>query len=516
VEGEIDLGNLKTGAYLALLAVSDSSTHQLLTVGREKFTVFYNLSDVPPPEDFVVGMHGGYRTFSDPGSLEFCWRGHWNSDEYFQNAYQIGIRMQRIFCASEFSQAYKNAFFWKRTEDQIDSAYRNGCQTMLSLLFGQRRDPVANPVDPESPGGWFINKSVMIPFARNVSAMDQLSLITDRDNVKKMASEIARRFGSRISCLEVQNEVNLLMYPELAVEYVYEPVYEAYKKFDTSTPVVMNQTMDGVYSKDGRHFTQLFFRNGGGKYTDGFTYHPYVRETIAKQGIEYMRLNRNFKESFTEPGKKFYMGMSEIHQIGVDGSPGWDLMQRVFLDWCAGSQWSAGVISDGLYFLESGYMKAWPGRGSRAPGKAAVALNTFYKLFGGCRFVKTVEKSDSILVALFEKTDGSGYLVAMAAADDPTQCPEINMDLSSVTYTEYDQFGGVVESPQNPFVLTREFVYFLSQDKALFDAAENYTFTFKPSDLNYEYEHKLDEFAVTLPPEWWQEYQLTGLLPKKK
>ena len=513
--GDINLGTLKTGAYMALLAVSDSNTGNLLTVARERFTVMYDLTNVPPPVDFVVGMHGGLRSFGDPGTLEYCWRGFWDTDEYYQNAYQIGIRMQRIFSHMRFPQVYQDAFFWQRSDHQIDAALRNGCKTMFSILMGRRFNPFANPPNADDPNGWFLAHAVYHPFAVNNTVPEELTFASTRDQIKKFFKEVAIRYKGKIDCLELHNEVNLLMFPQQAVKYIFEPAYKIFKKIAPDIPVVMNQTMDGVYSHDGDHFTQHFFWSGGGDFSDGFTYHPYARHDIAFKGISYSILNEKFRKDFTKPGRKFYMGMSEIHGIGAYGCPGWDAIQRTLLDWSATSDCSAGIISDGLYFLETGSLMAWPGRGSKAPGIGAAALNAFYKMLGGFEYIKRIDKDENILVALFKNKTTGEYAVAMAAANDPTQCPRIDMDISSINCKKYDQFGGLIENPQNSFLLTREAVYFKSTDQALLTNAENYTFSWESSNLNFEYEHKPNEFTSNPPPEWWVELLTTGMYPKK-
>jgi len=512
---EINLGTMKTGAYMALLAVSDSSSGNLITVARERFTVMYDLTNVPAPVDFVVGMHGGLRSFGDPGTLEYCWRGHWDTDEYYQNSYQIGIRMQRIFSHLRFPQVYENAFFWQRSDLQIEAAHRNHCQTMLSILMGARFDPFTNPPNADAPNGWFRSHAVYHPFAVNNTVPDQLAFTATRGQIKKFFKELAIRYKGKIDCLELHNEVNLLLFPQQTVKYIFEPAYKSFKRIAPNIPVVMNQTMDGVYSKDGDHFTQHFFWSGGGDFSDGFTYHPYARHDIALKGISYSVLNEKFRKEFTKPGRKFYMGMSEIHAIGAYGCPGWDAMQRTLLDWSATCDCSAGIISDGLYFLESGSLMAWPGRGSKAPGIGASALNAFYKMLGGFEYIKRVDKDENILVCLFKNKTTGEYAVAMSAADDHDQCPRVDMDITSINCTKYDQFGGIVQNPQNSFMLTREVVYFKSKSQDLLSHAENYSFAWEASKLNFEYEHEPSAFANNPSPEWWVQLLITGMLPKK-
>jgi hypothetical protein len=253
---------------------------------------------------------------------------------------------------------------------------------------------------------------------------------------------------------------------------------------------------------------------GGVKFSDGFTFHPYGHGTVLDptggDGIDYIKIMRHFKEDYSLPGKEMYLGQTEILNIGNLGSGGWDIVQRFLLDWASGSSWSCGIIGDGMYFMEMGDLNPWFFRGARPPGIGGVASNAMHQILGGHKFIKLVENDSKILVCLFEKEDGTGYAVAMAAGSDPAQCPEITIDLSNLSDLKmYDMCGAEI-APNTPFILTRDPIYITSTDKDILSRAENYSSNWVNNDYNYEYRDPRNDGDSLF------EYLCTGLIPKKQ
>jgi hypothetical protein len=512
-EGEIPLGKLKNGAYMALLAVEDATSGTLLSVAKENFTVMYDTMNTPPFVNYTTGSYGCCRGFST--HLEMTYRGYWTTEEYYKTAYLIGRRMNRLMVNPKYTSyfQYAESEELSEIEDTVNEAKKYNTKIMLCVNPITTTDPANSNMTKDSPLAWLAYKGIKIPEAHKFSTDTEFRCTVTHDYLKKYLINIAKRFGKKIDVLELHNELNLALLGEESVQYLFERGYNAFKKILPDVPLLMNQTMDGIYSSEADHFTKMFMTQGGTKFSDGFTFHPYSRSYIYGDygnGIDYIKLMRHFKEDYAPKGEELLLGQSEILNLGDKGSPGWDIVQRFLLDWAAGCLWSVGIDGDGMYFLEMGDLNPWYFRGSRPPGLAGVASNAMHQILGGHEFLEMVDKDNKILVCLFKKPDNSGYALAMAGGSDPDQCPEITIDLTNLSNLKmYDMCGAEISS-NTPFILTRDPIYITSTDQALLERAKDYSFQWVNNNYNYEYmeDRKSADFLF--------EYLCTGMFPRKK
>jgi len=515
VKGNIDLGTLKNGAYMAILAVEDKNTGKLLTVTKERFTVMYDTTNTPPFVDYITGSYGGCRGWSM--EYEFSWRGSWNVDEFYSTSFLIGKRIERVMIHPSGTERYEGAesSWLDAVEFAIDKALEHNCYFMPCVNVVGKYDPVKHLLHPENPSAWFFTKTLDVPKSHKMNTPSIHAVALMRDNIRDFLKKIAIRWGHKVPVVELHNELNLALNGEETQQYVFEPGYRAFKKIAPNVPLIMNQTMDGIYSSEANHFTKLFMTQGGVRFSDGFSFHPYGRGVIWRDtnkgnGIEYIKLMKHFKDDYSEPGRTMVLGQSEILNIGQVGTPAWEFIQRFLLDWVGTCKWSAGIAYDGMCFLESGILSPWYFRGPHTPGTGAVALNAMQEILGGCAYQEMVDKDKQILVALFKVPNDSKFVVAMAAGSIVDKCPEITIDLSGLKNVKvFDMYGAEIQW-QKPYLLTRNAVYITSTDSALLKRARNFSFNWVTNYSNFKY--RKDD---TQPDFHW-ELLCTGETPRVK
>jgi hypothetical protein len=408
--------------------------------------------------------------------------------------------------------------FWCIQQDP-DDPLRNNCQTYLT------NHPAANlnegDTPPSSGDGTWCYKFGIRPADSDVAHASWRRLyFPTRADLQHLANAIATSCGNRISVLELYNEINLFAQPEAVVDSLFEPFYKPFKKKAPSVPVLMNATQD--YGANGSGYIDRFFAAGGGHYADGFSYHPYGRSTIEMQsaGIQFVKDNHEKALRWGENGQILPLADSEEIGLGAGGFDGWEIMQRILLDWAAGCQWACSMNSDRLFFLEAEEEGSWSHlrRGPRAPGRAAVAINAMYNLLGGFERLDMADyggnNSDDTLALYLQKPDHSEYAVAMACGNHTNQCVSLNIDLSGISYTLYDQWGRQISSPSTPLTITREISYLKTTNADITNRFNNATVSWV-TDPNW-YATQLspyggDPFTDT----WWAEYLRSAILPRK-
>jgi hypothetical protein len=512
-EGRIDLGRLKRGAYMAHLVFYRPDDHKILGTARTRFTVMADLTDTPAPVDFLVGMHGGFHAFTH--SREFSWRGAWTADEYYQNAYQIGLRAQRIFADAAELTPQKNVYDLSILEPSIDHAAANGCTTVLSV--DPFRLTTKNQAIPRgNDGDWIYTDGVDVS-ARANSTIYNVYRLPD-DHMAGLFSRIAQRFGDKLIALENTNELNMYYHPDnmkYAVEDLFQPMYAAFKKHAPNVPVMVDFTMDFY----GINYTDKFFQNGGINCADGFTYHPYGREWIYYAengdhfGVKFIRRNETFRGNNSTTKKALVMGMTEVHSVGVYSAVGWDIMQRTLLDWSGGAKFSSGLLSGGMYFLETRNAGEWNNKSTTAPGVASVALNAMYDILGGFELVERVELDDGVLIVLFENKMTGAYAVAVAQGDYHTKRAQLAVTLPD-DVRMYDQWGEKIAIP-SAIKLDNEIRYFVSQDAGLLDTFRNGSITWVNETYGHDYQSVKSLWSFSPGPNdaWYAQLLKTGIRP---
>jgi len=517
---ELNLGTLKHGAYMAHLVFIDKASNKIIGEAREKFTVMSDLRKIEPPVDFVAGMHGGFNTFSEERSFDY--RGYWSIDEYYQEAYQIGIRAQRIIVGAPQIMPYGEIDF-SLEAPAINGAAANNCTTLLAL------NPfidVENGYEPsDKPGDWLVTSDNNLTEGTN--GQRELYRIPE-DKLIGLYEYVANNFKDKLIGVENENELNMFYSPDgmvYAVRDLFEPIYEPFKAIAPDVPILVDITMD-FYGLD---FTRKFFENGGAKYSDGVTYHPYGREWIYREdqygehyGINFIQRNEDFIHADYNVSKELIMGMSEIHEVGILSSVGWDVMQRILLDWSGGAKFSAGILSEGLYFLEARDKNEWRDKSPHAPGVGAVAINAMYSVLGGYKVLERIDLQDKdckILVIAFENNKTNSYAIAIAQGDVKDKRASVSVAFPADAEF-YDQWGEKIEKQTSPIKLSNEILYIKSQSEELVQAFRDINLTkdvvWLDEPNGYDYEPDLIDFKAQPDGTWFQELLKTGIRPRTK
>jgi len=518
--GTINLGQLPPGAYMALLGANDGSNNTL-GVGVERFTVLRDLCQVPSPVRFVTGMHGGLRgyTMNGIGKCEFQWRGPWTPGEYYQTAYQIGLRCQRVDIVDlpSMEPRRRKYRFWFIEQD-ADAALSNNCQTYLTI------DPATNLNTGDTPptsgdGSWCYKEGVRPPDGDVHDPSWRRLYFPIRSDLQDLGEKLATSMKDRISVLELFNEINLFAQPEAIVDSLFEPFYKPFKKTAPAVCVLMNATQD--YNADGSGYIDRFFQAGGGHYADGFSYHPYGRTTIEMQsaGIKFSKDNYQKALRWGENGQPLPLADSEEIVQGGGAFDGWEIMQRILLDWAAGCQWACSMNSDKLFFLEADQLGSWSHlhRGPRAPGRAAVAVNAMYSQLGGFERLGMADyggdNSNDTLALFLQKPDHSEYAVAMACGNRANQRVSLDIDLSGIAYTLCDQWGRQIPTPSTPLAITREASYLKTTHADITNRFNNATVSWVADPSWYATE--LSPYGGSNPSsDWYAEYLRSAILPR--
>ena len=512
----INLKHFTRGAYMAHLAIYDKATHTILTTAKERFSVMADLQNKPAPVGFLAGMHGGFHAFTH--SREFSYRGAWDVDEYYKNAYTIGLRAQRIFAGASELEPQKDNYDLSILQPTINYAAKHGCTTVLTI------DPFRNiPKDSEKPtghdGDWIFQDGVDVSARANSSLYDIFTL--PAEHMAVLFGKIGEEFGDKLIALENTNELNMYYHPDNmkeAVEDLFKPMYSSFKKYAPNVPVMVDFTMDFY----GVNYTDRFFQNGGGEYADGFTYHPYGRAWVYRHdgygdhyGIDFIKRNETFRTNNSTESKKLVMGMSELHAEGVYSAVGFDIMQRTLLDWSGGALFSSGMLSAGMYFLETRTAGEWNNKSTTAPGVGAVALNAMYDILAGYKLLKRVDNDHGVLSVVFENETTNMFALALAQGDfvDKRAVLEANIPEDAIFY---DQWGKKIEK-KGELKLSNEILYIVSKENLL-NVVEDATIRWSDEPNGYDYDkyQPLPQFSPAPNDAWYARLLKTGIRPREK
>ena len=525
----INLKHLKHGAYMAHLAFYKKDTKEIVGVAVERFTVMDNLENVPDLVDFVVGSHGSILTFGD--NYFFSLRGSWDLDTFYKNSYQIGLRAQRLLIDVGKLIPNRGDYNSSFVRPAINYAAKHHCSTIFGMNpFKTKKLDADKPSG--HPGDWIYDEGIDITDRLHTDKnepYENLYKMPDED-MRDFYNQFVNEFKGKLFAIENVNELNLFYRSDSignAVEDLYKPIYNTIKYIEPNLPILFNITMDFY----GGEFTAHFLEHNGTKYTDGFTYHPYSRTFIYYKtkdsgvempGIKFIKRNEKYRDTYSTDEKKLIMGMTEIHEIGTKSAVGWDIMQRVMLDWSGKSKFSSGIVWGGLYFLEYGNNQVWNEVYSRAPGVASVALNAMYSLLGGYKIVKRVDWSDpnnyGILINIFKKPNEDLYAVALAQGDFPNKRAVLNVTLP-LDAKLYDQWGEeITRKEYDSLKLSNEILYIKTADSSilnLFDDENIISWSDEPNGYDYLFPY-LEKFDKDGDSKWWMELLNSGIRPRVK
>ena len=517
----INLHRLKHGAYMAHLAFYDPATKEILGTATERFTVMDDLRGKPAPVDFVVGTHGSILTFAD--LYEFSMRGSWSADDYYKTCNIVGLRAQRLLPALGAYMPQNGVYDLNLVKGAVEAAHENNCTTVLGIdPFRIKAKGTAAPTG--HPGDWVFRDGRDLTDHLGGNTYDFFALPTDQ--MRTLYDLIADNFGDKLIALENVNELNMYYAPEkmgLAVEDLFKPVYDVVKNKAPDLPVLVDFTMDFY----GANFTTSFMDANGTKYTDGFTYHPYGRTFVYYKnkngneqiGISFMKRMENYTERYKDQ-KELITGMTEIHGIASKSAVGWDVMQRVLLDWSEGAKFSAGLLPGGLYFLETGNAADWADTYTKAPGVPLVAVNAMNSILGGYKLFKRVDWEDAnnngVLIVIFKKPKEEAYVVAFAQGDFPDKRAVLNVAMPADAVF-YDQWGERI-TPSLPLKLSNEILYMKTTDASVVRLFDDYdtAVAWSGEPNGYDYELELDDFQTEPSDEWFKRLLRTGIPPRQK
>lgn len=529
IEDQIDLGHLKHGAYMAHIAIYDPKTKKLLGVARNRFTVMEDLRKVAPPIDFVVGTHGGLLTFG--GFYEYSMRGSWDPDEFYETAYLTGLRVQRILMDPSYFVPKNGEYDLRLIRPAINKAHEHNCTTVFCIeCFKTKKSDEEKP-DRDKPGNWIYYDGVDITdhvYAGDNNPEKSVYRLPT-DVMQELYRRVAREFGGKMLALENVNELNMFYRPQgmrqYAVADIFEPIYDIVKDEAPNLPIVADFTMDFY----GGNFTTNFMDGNGTQYSDGFTYHPYGKTYVyykstkngnIQKGISFIKRNEGYRDRYKNK-HNLIMGMSEIHGVATRAGVGWDVMQRVLLDWSGGARFSTGILPGGLYFLEAGNANDWHKTYTKAPGIPLVALNAMHSILGGYKLVRRIDWDDpnnyGILIVLFQKPDTSEYVVTLCQGDFHHKKALLNVNLPDDTQA-FDQWGEPIAVPTSPIKLSNEILYLKTNSPSIIHLFDDKSIIGWSNESNgYDYkEQAVDAFLPQPSDAWFKELLRTGIRPRIK
>jgi hypothetical protein len=472
----INMGKLKRGHYMALLGVRDAASGRLLAVGRELFSVMTNLRKLPTPVDMVSGTMFGLQG-SGWGGYEYNWRGFWTSPEYYDMAYQFGLRMERVFVRWNILEPERGKYNWY-FEPHIKIAKSKGCQTMLVFpQWPDRKNIKAYNKIINTPGNgegrWLwkegkllrkgARRGVVVDLIEIDDTVTEVIIMPPADALIETSRKVAERYAKDLALVEYRNECNLIVPMKEFLEYIAKPVYPVFKKVAPDLPMILcaNRTIDAPME---------FFGLGGWQYADGYSYHPYGAPNVKLNGIKTMREYESVIEAFKDK-KKLRLGQSELllqHERGK--LRGWETSQRVLLDWSGKCNWSTGPFIKGFCAIGAEFDQ-WSG--PHVPAYGAVAMNGMHRVLAGAQSLGRAapDPDDMVLVALFKSKYPveTTYTAAITAAHLYGRVALMQLDLSGLPCKAFDQWGELIDLPKAPLALSKDVLYLQSRDKRLID-----------------------------------------------
>jgi hypothetical protein len=493
--GTSDLGRLKRGTYLAVLAVRDAQSGAVLAVARERFAVLTDLRDVPAIDGFVCGTHEGLRSFRHTG-YEFNWRGYWVPDEFFKLSYQTGIRMQRLYAKLDKLMPRKGEPDWY-LDEYLRLSRKNKCHSMFVFpnwpeRMEKKKFTTLQSREELKDGDWWFKEGQFVKEGRTGKVI--IDVLEDHDDkariviappkteLLELCADVAKRWGDLLTCVEYMNEGNLRLYPKDYLRLVAEPIYPVMKKHAPELPLILGLNRNELHARE-------FFELGGWQYADGFNYHPYGGPSLMENAIPALRAYEKVAHDFKSK-KRLHMGNSESFR-----QKSWQMAQRYLLDFSAGSSWSSGCTWDSAFAQEWARRNPSYNRGPFTPGRGAVAVNGMHRVLAGSKSLGRVDADpeDKTLVVLAE-ADGL-YTVACAAANDTNRCALLKVDLSGLQYKCFDTWGEETVPRNDETVLTREILYFQSSAPRLHERFRRSKVQWKNKALSRRYteRHDVDE-----------------------
>lgn len=500
-EGVHLLENLKRGSYLSVVAALDAQSHEIISVGREYFSVLSDLAGLNEME-FRPGIIKGLRTNGD--QKEFNWRGHWSADDYYKQCYRNGIRVQKVPCGVGGMAPYEGEYTWVG-DTEINYAAANGVDTILlypgvpSKMPLEEYNAMMAEAPDESPNNWWRQQATVVPpeWMRNTDEaysflrilIPPISLLTN------LTEQVALRYGDKIKFVEYKNEFNGTIFYPAMLEGVAKHVYPVYKAHSPNTMLFVGTTSD-IHGNDPQvesHST-AFFEGGGTNYSDGYNFHAYGGATImptrgddvepgaegTASGIDRAVI---YKERADRYGMKF--GQTECHYFDPKHTAHrgkllpWQHMQRYMIDHAFGAQVSTSLGLESLYGSETGGHDR-RNRGAMPIGGSMVALNGMHRVLEGAVVQGPIVKNSHLLIGTFmtERTGlGPRYAAALAIGDNHAT-GELVGDFASIPdLVAYDLFGEECTVPlaDGVLYLDYEILYLESSSPALFDVLEDAT-----------------------------------------
>jgi hypothetical protein len=189
-------------------------------------------------------------------------------------------------------------------------------------------------------------------------------------------------------------------------------------------------------------------------------------------------------------------------------------MQRTFLDWSGGALFSSGMLSGGMYFLETRTASEYADKSTTAPGVGSVALNAMYDILGGYKLLKRVELDNGVLSVLFKNENENSYALAIMQGDFEQKRAVFNINLPD-DIKFFDQWGEEISQPDT-IKLSNEVLYLKSNSKDFVNAVENATIVWINEPNGYTYNPPLNQFSPGPNDNWYANLLQTGIRDRVK
>ena len=469
---------IKSGHYLALLAVRDYKTGKLLAVARQRFSILHNLLTLPRTVDYDSGA---MYWFNPPSAYPV--RGPWSIDEQYKiTALCGGFVLRKIGVWGNVEQL-EGKYNWGKLDFEMAAAakYRVGhLQDLLGQPFGLPGAKMEKFINGKDDGRYWRLKRARLRGKETV-VLDHTWVpdfkgykfwFAPLDVQERFIRLYFERYGTKgTSGIEYRNEVNAFVQPNEYIEKVMKPLYPIFKECAPDIPVVTCNT-----GSAGTSYLKKLGELGGFKYMDGFTTHPYQHPTLQSGSLKDMRMIRKAADEFG--GKDFIIGNSECLTF-----PPIETVEHTLSDWVAGGRWSCGKAWLGLFAIENNGNRSWHDTGPMTPSLRGVYLNGFNYVLAGAKLLGSIESFDDVLVGFFEKDIPSQgqkeYVVALAAAMKNNKSALLeNIDLSGISFVAYDETGEprpatMVHSADNSVFVPHRVAYLISSNPEIIKAFKN-------------------------------------------
>jgi hypothetical protein len=478
IEGSFTLNKkLNPGLYITAIVVRDRATRKILAQDKQLFSVLTNLQKLPP---FIGFSSGSMYAFEEP--FAYTYYGISSLEEQFLINKLSGTPLIRdLHTWTKFEPNY-NRFDWDIFDLKLGFATKYGCSFMYELPELPIKVPRGTIArlkkfpKQTKPFNWILKygkiqglkKELLVD---NIISKDEYVNLdgketfwfTDKEKMKNVCRTFLNKYKDKgIKAIEFKNEVNAMVPAKFNIDNYMKPTYPVMKEIVPNTPIMVNNTGGA-----GLSYFKEIIANGGQKYLDGISFHPYAHSTLKSGSLKDVRMYRNFLDKIS-PNRHLTLAQTEALSLRDP----YDIVQRILSDWVGGCEMSAGVPWRALYSKLHSSKNYWRNTGPLVPSMAAVMLNGMHKVLAGMKLINSAKTPNDILIGLFENNEGTKeYAAVLCCADNPDSAVLLKgLSEGSLELEFYDETGSkIIRTKNDSIFITASPLYIKSRDRKLIE-----------------------------------------------